>query len=161
MGSELNVGDILKKRISQDKFDGHIHVAILNLLVAADSFRSAMEAICAEGGIGTAQYNILRILKGAHPNGHSRGEILRRMLERSPDVTRLVDRLEKDGMVERDRSESDRRLSITRITGKGIDLLRTLEPAVKAMLRRLGKRIDADDCENLSRVCEKIYGDEL
>jgi DNA-binding MarR family transcriptional regulator len=82
------------------------------------------------------------------------------MVERAPDVTRLVDRLEDQGLVERDRSTEDRRLSITRITKKGLKLIDELEPTFITVLKDLSGRLSKDDCLDLSRICESIYGQE-
>src|SRR5277367_1900398 len=120
------MGETLKKRISQERFESPQVEAILNLLVASDYLRGKLDDVFAQFGISSGQYNVLRILKGAHPDGHSRCEVVRRMLEKAPDVTRLVDRLESQGLAERDRSDTDRRLSITRITEKGLELIRKL-----------------------------------
>src|SRR5438128_9340170 len=124
------MGDTLKHRLRQDRFEGPFHEAVLNVMVAAAHLRAAVERVCEQHGITEGQYNVLRILRGAHPQGHSRCEIARRMVERSPDVTRLIDRLEKHELVERARDGSDRRLSITRITRKGLQLLERMQPAV-------------------------------
>jgi DNA-binding MarR family transcriptional regulator len=134
--------------------------ATLNLMVAADYLRGKVEAICAPAGISIGQYNVLRILRGANPGGHSRAEILRRMVERAPDVTRLVDRLEKEGLAERDRDKEDRRLSITRITTKGLNVLKALEPGVQELQREIGHRVGRRDCQELSRICERIYDEK-
>jgi DNA-binding MarR family transcriptional regulator len=154
------MGEALKRRIAQTRFESPMQEATLNLLVAADYLRSQVEAICAPAGISVGQYNVLRILRGAHPEGHSRAEILRRMLERAPDVTRLVDRLERDGLAERDRDQSDRRLSITRITNKGLNVLKALEPAVQESQREMARRVSRRDCLELSRICERIYDEK-
>lgn len=132
---------------------------MLNLLVAADHMRGRMTSICDDFGITIGQYNVLRILRGVHPGGHPRCEIIRRMLERAPDVTRLVDRLESQDLAERVRSDEDRRLSITRITQKGLDLLTTMEPRVQELNAYFGERVSRRDCRELSRICEGIYGE--
>src|SRR5689334_18026073 len=98
--------------------------AMLNLFVAVDHLRGKVGDVCGRFGITNGQYNVLRILRGAHPDGHPRCEIAKRMIEKAPDVTRLVDRLEAMGFVERARSKDDRRLSIARITPKGLQLLK-------------------------------------
>lgn len=154
------MGEALRRRIAQTRFESPIQEATLNLLVAADYLRVKVEAICAPAGISVGQYNVLRILRGAYPEGHSRAEILRRMLERAPDVTRLVDRLERDGLAERDRDKSDRRLSITRITNKGLNVLKALEPAVQESQREIARRVNRRDCLELSRICEQIYDEK-
>jgi len=154
------VGEELSKRIRQERFDSPVQEAVLNLIVAADHVRQQVEAICEANGISGPQYNVLRILKGVHPDGHPRCEIIRRMLEKAPDVTRLVDRLEHQKLVERVRSDEDRRLSITRITQTGLDLLNTMDPAMQRLNRDFGERISRRDCRELSRICEGIYAED-
>jgi DNA-binding MarR family transcriptional regulator len=153
------MGDALRRRIQQANFDSAGQEAFLNLLVAADHLRSRVDQLCSEFGISASQYNVLRILRGVHPAGHPRCEIARRMIERAPDVTRLIDRLARRGWVERDRSERDRRLSISRITAAGLDLLERIGPRVAEVQRELEQRLPRHDCRELSRICELIYGD--
>jgi len=153
------MGDALRRRIQQDRFESPLQEAILNLLVAADSVRDLFDTTCAELGITASQYNVLRILRGIHPEGHSRCEIVRRMIERAPDVTRLIDRLEKQGFVARDRTERDRRLSISRITAAGLELLTRLEPHVHQVHKQIAERLSPDDQRELSRICEGVYGE--
>lgn len=81
-------------------------------------------------GITPTQYNVLRILRGAGPEGRSRHEIRDRLVARVPDVTRLLDRLEKRGWVERRRDAHDRRLVSARITPSGLELLAELDEPV-------------------------------
>ena len=151
------MGEALKKRIAQENFESYQQEAILNLLVAADFLRNKLEDVFSQYGISSGQYNVLRILKGAHPDGHSRCEIIRRLLEKAPDVTRLVDRLETQGLAERDRSDADRRLSITRITPKGLELVAAIEPPLREVERYFTERVSRKDCRELSRICEGLY----
>ena len=113
------MSDVLKNRIQQQRFESPAVEAMLNLLVAADFMARKTDEVCASFQVTRSQFNVLRILKGAHPDGHARCDIIRRMVEQSPDITRLVDRLESQGLAIRDRSGEDRRLSITRITPAG------------------------------------------
>jgi DNA-binding MarR family transcriptional regulator len=154
------VGDVLKQRIKQARFDSPAQEAMLNLLVAAGYVRQLVDDACASAKITHGQYNALRILRGAHPKGYPRCEIAARMVERAPDVTRLIDRLEKRGLVERARVPEDRRLSITRITRSGLDLLKRLDPHVHEIQKKFGARAPVRDLRELSRICESIYGDE-
>ena len=78
-------------------------------------------------GISQSQYNILRILRGARPSAVKISEIADRMITRDPDVTRLVDRLIKRGLVHRKRDEADRRVVLVEITGAGLALLERLD----------------------------------
>jgi DNA-binding MarR family transcriptional regulator len=118
------MGEALKRRIKQTAdFANPAQEAMLNLMVAADYVHTRLERVCLKFGVTRPQYNVLRILRGVHPDGHSRAEIAARLLSSAPDVTRLVDRLQAQGLVERDRMEEDRRLRIARITGNGLRLL--------------------------------------
>jgi DNA-binding MarR family transcriptional regulator len=90
------------------------------------------------------QYNVLRILRGSHPSRLACGEIADRMISRDPDITRLIDRLSARELVDRVRSERDRRVVEVGITGKGRAILRDLDAHAdampKAMLGRLGPK---------------------
>jgi DNA-binding MarR family transcriptional regulator len=152
------VGDILKRRIKQTRFESPAQEAMLNLLVAAGHVRQLVGAACEVFGITQAQYNALRILRGAYPDGYPRGEIASRLVERAPDVTRLIDRLERRSLVERTRSDTDRRLSLTRITRQGLDLLRRMDPRIQEIQKRFGASVSSRDLRDLSRICEQIYG---
>ncbi|HUF35026.1 MAG TPA: MarR family transcriptional regulator [Gemmatimonadales bacterium] len=81
-------------------------------------------------GISQSQYNILRILRGARPHPARISEISERMINRDPDVTRLVDRLIKQGLVRRERDTEDRRVVLVEITPAGLDLLERLDEPV-------------------------------
>jgi DNA-binding MarR family transcriptional regulator len=88
--------------------------------------------------LSSNQYNVLRILRGA-PEGLACGEIGNRMITRDPDITRLLDRLEKRGLISRCRETKDRRMVMTRITPEGLKLLARLdEPVQQAHRDQLG-----------------------
>jgi DNA-binding MarR family transcriptional regulator len=85
------------------------------------------------------QYNVLRILRGAGKDGLCRNEVRDRLISQVPDVTRLLDRLEDSGLIERERSTTDRRQVSTTITPAGLTLLRKLdEPVAEIQKRYLG-----------------------
>lgn len=152
------MGEALKRRLQQARFEHPVQEALLNLLVAAGHVRERMDRLVAGHDITPGQYNVLRILKGAHPRGYARCEIARRMVERAPDLTRMIDRLQKRGLVERGRSDGDRRQSITRITRKGMELVDALRPTVAVLHRELGARLTRRESAELSRLLEKVYG---
>jgi DNA-binding MarR family transcriptional regulator len=155
------MGEVLKKRIKQTAdFASPVEEALLNLMVAADHVRGRFDRVCSNFRITHGQYNVLRILRGVYPKGHPRCEIAARMLEKAPDVTRLVDRLETQGLVERDRSEEDRRLSLTRITKKGLKLLDEMDSTFAEASRYFSERVSRRDCRELTRICEGIYAEE-
>lgn len=150
------MGDALKRRIKQARFENPQQEALLNLVIAGNYIREQLERAAGEHGITLPQYNVLRILRGVFPGGHPRCEIATRMLDRAPDVTRIIDRLEEKSLVERDRAGSDRRHSIARITRDGLRLLERMEPTIQIATRPLQK-IAVHDCRELSRICEAIY----
>ena len=154
------MGEALRKRLLQTRFENPTEEALLNVMVAAAHLRGRLEQRCAELGISQRQYNVLRALRGVHPDGYARCDIGRRLIERAPDVTRLIDRLEKQGLVERIASERDRRLSVTRITRKGLRLLEDFQPVLDELLRDVSSRLPARDARELSRLCEAIYSNE-
>lgn len=155
------MGEILKKRLKQQKFSSVEQEVVLNLLVSANYLHSELDAICTRFKITLAQFNVLRILKGAHSDGYPRGEIIRRMVEPAPDVTRLIDRLIKEGMVERYNSKDDRRLSLARITKKGIALLLKINPEIDNFLLNYSAMLTKTEKEMLSNLLEKLYSKEV
>ena len=155
------MSEILKKRMKQSAdFVSYIDEAAFNLLIAADYIQTKIDRYCAEFGITRGQYNVLRILRGAGEEGHPRCEIAERMLERAPDVTRIIDRLEKQGLVLRGRSAEDKRQSITRISEKGLELLIQIQPKVDENRDFLSGRLSLPEWVALSNLCEKIYDEK-
>ncbi len=151
------MGDTLKTRLQQSRFESPFHEAMLNLLVTASHVQDRFARTCDEHGISRGQYNVLRILRGA-TEGYARCEIASRMIERSPDVTRLIDRLERRQLVERGRSARDARQSVSRITARGLELLAAMEPDIQAIHREIGGRWTVREAREISRICEKLYG---
>jgi DNA-binding MarR family transcriptional regulator len=106
------------------------------LLRTADVLtRSAIGVLKAED-LSSTQYNVLRILRGA-PQGLPCGEIAGRLITRDPDVTRLLDRMEKRGLISRARDSRDRRLVLTRLSAEGLKLVNRLDDPVQQMHRKL------------------------
>lgn len=151
------MGKILNKRLRQKKFKNVETEAFLNLFIASNYLRGKIEVVCNEQGITHSQFNVLRILKGVHPDGYPRYDIISRMVEPAPDVTRLIDRLIKDELVERYYSEEDRRLSCSRITRKGIALLTKVNPKVDKFINEYSGVLTKTEKAKLSGVCEKLY----
>ncbi len=90
-------------------------------------------------GVTRTQYNVLRILRGAGPAGLCRNEVRDRLITQVPDVTRLLDRMEETGLVERIRDSGDRRMVNTHITRAGLKLLEQLDgPIAEIHQRQLG-----------------------
>ncbi|MEI2699382.1 MAG: MarR family transcriptional regulator [Microthrixaceae bacterium] len=153
------MGTTLEQRIKQTKFDSPQMEAVINVMIAGDFLRERAEKVCAEFDITPIQFNVLRILKGVYPGGHPRCEIIVRLIERGTDVTRLIDRLEKRGLVERSRDGDDRRHSHSRITEAGIKLLEKVNPKMDALQDINLHNLTDEECLELSRLCEKLYSD--
>lgn len=113
--------------------------AYLDLVRTAAALQDSVERTLKGYGITIAQYNVLRILRGAGTDGLCRNEIRDRLITRMPDVTRLLDRMEEAGLVTRVRSAADRRLVTTHLTRQGRRLVDSLDEPVSAEhQRRLG-----------------------
>src|ERR1051326_4768395 len=103
-----------------------------------DLLARRLEPVLKAAEISPTQYNVLRILRGA-PEGLACGEIGSRLITREPDITRLLDRLEKAELISRGREAKDRRMVLTRITPKGLELLARLdEPVQETHRKQLG-----------------------
>ncbi len=100
-------------------------------------------------GITATQYNVLRILRGAGEKGLCRGEVMERMIARVPDATRLLDRMEVAGLIERARDSEDRRFVTTRITAEGIRMLEELDEPVSALHQRQFGALDEERLRDL------------
>ena len=109
--------------------------AFLDLLRTTDMLSRGLIQVLKTEDLSATQYNVLRILRGA-PEGLPCGEIASRMITRDPDVTRLLDRLEKRGLISRCRETRDRRTVMTRITPTGLKMLARLDKPVQAGHRR-------------------------
>ena len=151
------MGKILSKRLKQENFESVEQEAILNTLVAANHIKSKVETACARFGISLSQFNVLRILNGKYPEGYPRGDIISRMIEPAPDVTRLIDRLIKANLVERYSSIEDRRLSLARITKSGQSLLRKIKPEIDALNSIVADNLSKTESKQLSVLLEKVY----
>jgi DNA-binding MarR family transcriptional regulator len=128
----------LGKEIQQKAaFSGLEEEAFLNLQRTASLLLQAVGRNLRPHRLTPAQYNTLRILRGAAPAALTCGEIGDRLVSPGPDVTRLLDRLAARGLVERLRDETDRRVVRARITGQGRELLGRIDESVAAGLRGL------------------------
>ena len=151
----------LSLRLKQNRFATAQHEALLSVAVAAGAINDLVDTICERYGLTRPQYNVLRILRGVHPEGHPRCEVAHRMVERAPDVTRLVDRLQSRGLVRRTRGGKDQRQAITRITLKGLRLLESIQPELDALTVARMSKLTEMECHELSRLCALIFADEV
>ena len=99
----------------------------LALMAAVTEQERDIVELLKQSDLSLAQYNVLRILRGAGPNGTTCGDVSGRLVKHDPDVTRLADRLEKRGLIARGRDVNDRRVVRTRITKAGLNVLASLD----------------------------------
>jgi DNA-binding MarR family transcriptional regulator len=124
-------------------FAGLEEELLVSLLRTTDVLHERFESIVRPFNISMTQYNVLRILRGAEPKGRTCGEIGERMIAREPDVTRLLERMDKAGLIRRTRDPQDRRVVVTRITAGGLKLLDEMEPKLReinGLLKPMGER---------------------
>jgi DNA-binding MarR family transcriptional regulator len=124
----------IQAEIKQSKPLGSLEEeAYLNLQRTANALEQRMAELLRAHDLTLAQYNVLRILRGAGHDGLNASDIAGRMISRDPDITRLVDRLEKRGLVERWRCTHDRRVVWTRLSPDGRALVDPLDAPVDAL----------------------------
>jgi len=153
------MGTVLKRRLKQSHFESTEQEAVLNIIVCSNHIKTRIEAVCLKHGITQAQFNVLRILNGKYPEGYPRGDIINRMVEPAPDVTRLIDRLIKQGLVQRFTSDQDRRLSLTKITKKGRNVLKKINPKIGSLFKIVSDKLNKTERKQLSVLLEKVYSD--
>ena len=126
-----------KKRKSSNSLQQEAQLSIVR---TGNFLSDALEQLLKPHGITATQYNVLRILRGAGEEGLSSNEVRDKLLSRMPDATRLLDRMEKAGLVTRSKGEGDRRTVTTRITEEGRVLIDRLDSIVdKGYYRQLGQ----------------------
>jgi len=126
------------------------------LAITSDQLARRLEPVLRAADISPTQYNVLRILRGA-PAGLVCSEIGNRMISRDPDITRLLDRLEKRGLVSLCRQSRDRRMVLTRITGSGLKLLEQLDSPVLDTHRLLLGHLGPEKLHSLLRLLGDVH----
>jgi DNA-binding MarR family transcriptional regulator len=134
--------------------EDRLFVAILK---AADALGAEAETFLKSAGLTPAQYNVLRILRGAEPAGLACGLIGERMISRDPDITRLLDRMAKPGWITRERQSDDRRVVKTRITKKGLELLKPLDQPIHDIHKRQFRNVSASRLKLLAELLDELH----
>lgn len=129
-------------------------VVFIDIQKTADTLIWSLSEILKSHELTPVQYNVLRILRGAEPQGLINREIAERMVNREPDMTRLLDRLEDRGLVGRSRNGTDRRVVLTRVTQKGLDLLVELDQPYDQMLQNLFSHMSKAQLYMLAELLE-------
>lgn len=130
-------------------------LAYVALLSTADKLKAKFEALCAPLDITGQQYNVLRILRGAEPDGLPTLAIAERMIESTPGITRMIDRLESKQLVTREIRPHDRRCVYCRITPKGLNLLKLLDEPCDESNHAAFRCLSAAELEQLTTLLVK------
>ena len=129
--------------------------AFIDLIRTCDLLSRAPSQLLKSEDLSSTQYNVLRILRGS-PDGLPCGEIASRMITRDPDITRLLDRLEKRGLISRCREKEDRRMVMARITPQGLEFLSRLDEPVQEMHRRQLGHLGRERLHALAQLLEQV-----
>jgi DNA-binding MarR family transcriptional regulator len=144
----------LREELKQNKPFTPESEVFLNLLRTTDVMVRRESDLLKAAGLTFSQYNVLRILRGAGPDGLKCADVAERMVTRDPDVTRLLDRLESQGLAARQRSAQDRRVVTTRITPAGRELLARLDRPTEALLEQQLGHLSRSQMRTLSDLLE-------
>lgn len=132
--------------------------AVVALFLAAERIKwPYQDLLAAQGDLTMQQYNVLRILRGAGETGLATLEIAERMLERTPGITRLLDRLEDKKLITRERSTSDRRQVVVRIARAGRDVIAKLDAPFDRLDDEVLSELSQAELRTLVRLLERIH----
>lgn len=148
MSTKAGAGEAAGRRAASRE-----EAAYLDLLRTTEWLSRPLAELLKGEELSAPQYNVLRILRGA-PEGLTCGEIADRMISRDPDVTRLLDRLEKRKLVRRARDTRDRRVVLTKIAPAGMDVLERLDGPIQDAHRRLLGHLGASRLRSLADLLE-------
>ena len=146
----------LKQEIEQQRaFSSAAEEALLNLLRTADAAERELHLLIKPWGITSTQYNVLRILRGAQPQGLACSAIGARMITADPDITRLLTRLKAMKLVRQERDRQDRRVVWNQIAPAGLKLLEQIEPAIESFPEKFFATLSESEKSELVRLLEK------
>lgn len=154
----LYVVEIEKAIKQENRFKSSHEKATVNLIFTSSWFKDTQNALFRDHNILPQHYNVLRILKGKHPEPVSPGNIKEVLLEKNNDVTRLLDKLVNKGLVKRQLCPLNRRKMDINITEKGLRLLQEMDEPIKKQLAEIKKRLTDKEAEQLSLLLDKLRG---
>jgi DNA-binding MarR family transcriptional regulator len=128
----------------------------VSLQKTADALAVETEQLLKPNGLTGTQYNVLRILRGAEPHGLACSSIGERMISHDPDMTRLLDRMEKRSLISRERQTDDRRVVKTRITREGLNILKSLDQPVRELHKRQFGHMPSARLQALAELLEEV-----
>ena len=147
----------LEEDIQQHKFDGEHHKMAVNILFTGSWLHNLNALRFKPFDITPEQYNVLRILRGSHPKQLMLAEITSRMIDKSSNATRLVEKLRQKGLVKREICETNRRQVDIIITDKGLALLSKIDKTADEWIKNL-KNVTKQEAQELNRILDKLRG---
>lgn len=149
----------IEDEIQTKKFRNERHKATINIVFTSNWITHILEKRANTQQITLQQFNVLRILRGQYPNPATNNMLKDRMLDKMPDVSRIIDRLVTKELVSRGKCHTDRRAVDVKITQKGLDILAELEESM-LMLDILEKNISEEDCQVLNNLLDRLRGNQ-
>lgn len=146
------------KAIKHKKFNSSEQKVIVNLVFTSSWVNDMHDGVFKPFDLSMSQFNVLRILRGKYPLSVSPSEIKEVMLDKSPDVTRLCDRLQKKKLISRVQDSLNRRKMLVTITNQGLELLEKVDPAVEGTYFKVRERLSEEELETLSDLLDKLRG---
>jgi DNA-binding MarR family transcriptional regulator len=145
----------LRHEIEQGRpFSSEEEEAVLNLFRTADCLQREFQRRTRDWGISSTQYNVLRILRGAHPESLTCSEIGGRMITADPDITRLLARMKSNKLIRQHRDHHDGRVVRTQISEAGLELLRQMDPVIQSLPKDLLGHLGEKEIAQLTRLLE-------
>jgi len=152
----MSMDEELQKELKQTRPFGSREEAVsLGIQLAAENLKAGFNDLFKTKDLTGAQYNVLRILRGAGKNGISCREIGERMINRESDITRMLDRLEARDLIKRERQTEDRRVVLTFITDEGLGVLKELDRPVKELHKNQLGHMTERELASLSKLLRK------
>lgn len=147
----------LEKEIKQEKFNGELHKLAVNIIYTHSWLNYHQIQLLSKFNLTPQQYNILRILRGQHPNPATINLLKERMLDKMSDASRLVERLRMKDLVERNHCKEDRRRAEVIITNKGLEVLKQLD-ILEDKLNSVFNNINDEEAKAANYLLDKIRG---
>lgn len=145
----------ISEDIKQERFSSNLNKCIINIIYTNGWLSQRQVEVLKPHGLTTPQFNILRILRGQYPSPATINLLIERMLDKSSNASRIVDKLEDKGLVERRQCSNDRRAVDVLISKKGLEILEQLDQEIKKWENGFTNLTDAE-CEQLSALLDKL-----
>jgi DNA-binding MarR family transcriptional regulator len=151
----------IQNELQQKKPIRHVgEEAALNILRTSDVLTQQVMDVLKPYGLSPTQYNVFRILRGAGSEGICCKAIADRLITRDPDITRLIDRLEKRGLLVRTRAKEDRRYVTIQLTTSGLEMVNELDEPMRKLNQHVMRNLDAAELQTLINLLEQVRSTE-